>query len=434
MAETGRALPRCALPRPHKPRESAAAGCQSRSALCLDSALAFCSDSPWSTSMLPGKTEMAEEEDIKFITDEKLDFGLSSLSDSREEEHVEEEELRHVDRGVAQRLDLNVQQREGAGRSRECLARWSPLSPEKLEEIVKEANQLAVQLERCSLQEKENASAGALGPAGEPLMPVRLLHKERASPRSPRRETFVVKNSPVRALLPTVEPGTLLPPGKSPSPCTRAAPTPPHLRHKLGSCSTGGERLRKKSTPSKGPALSPTKRPQSSKKPSLQDPPRSRVSPAVGRREPMGPRSSPARPRPAQEPSLPRRRAEPLQEASAGRAKASRDDAPRLPASTRPACSAHAHQTQARSTAAPGPTSCRLVPSGIPKPASRSVLLSRAAVPGRPSQPQPVGHGSAGRRVLPSAAGQRGPGPQQTAPPGSRLQPPRKVTLPSSLR
>ncbi|KAM9148521.1 proline/serine-rich coiled-coil protein 1 isoform 1-T1 [Pangshura tecta] len=440
-------------------------------------------DSPWSTSMLPGKMEMAEEEDIKFITDEKFDFGLSSPSDSREEEHVEEEELRHVDRGVAQRLDLNVQQREGAGRSRECLARWSPLSPEKLEEIVKEANRLAVQLERCSLQEKENASAGALGPVGEPLMPVRLLQKERASPRSPRRETFVVKNSPVRALLPTVEPGTLLPPGKSPSPCARAAPTPPHLRHQLDSCSTGSERLRKKSTPSKGPALSPTKRPQSSKKPSLQAPPRSHVSPAVGRREAKGPRSSPARPHPAQEPSLPRRRAEPLQEASAGRAggdwtgldvplahsaepsapgtsprfpgsshqigslqqprmlprsrgraKVSRDDAPRLPASTRPARSAHTHQTQARSTAAPGPTSCRLVPSGIPKPASRSILLSRAAVPGRPSQPPPVGHGSAGRRVLPSAAGQRGPGPQRTAPPGSRLQPPRKVTLPSSLR
>uniref|UniRef100_A0A8C3TDU1 G2 and S phase-expressed protein 1 N-terminal domain-containing protein n=1 Tax=Chelydra serpentina TaxID=8475 RepID=A0A8C3TDU1_CHESE len=189
--------------------------------------------------------------DIKFITDEKFDFGLSSPSDSREEERVEEEEVRHIERGVAQRLDLNVQQREGVGRSRECLARWSPLSAEKLDEIVKEANRLAVQLERCSLREKENASAGPLGAA-------------RASPRSPRRETFVVKNSPVRALLPTVEPGKLLPLGKSPSPCARAAP--PRLRHKLGSCSAGGERLRKKSTPSKGPALTPTKTPQSSKK------------------------------------------------------------------------------------------------------------------------------------------------------------------------
>ncbi|CAM4610936.1 unnamed protein product [Lepidochelys kempii] len=387
-------------------------------------------DSPWSSSVLPRKMEMAEEEDIKFITDEKFDFGLSSPSDSREEE------VQHVERGVAQGLDLNMQEREDTGRSRECLARWSPLSAEKLEEIVKEANWLAVQLERCSLREKENARAGllgdtALGPAGEPLVSMRLPHKERASPRSPRRETFVVKNSPVRALLPTVEPGTLLPPGKSPSPCARAAPTPPRLRHKLGSCSAGSERLRKKSTPSKGPALSPTKR---TEKLSLQDRPPSCASPARGRREPMGPRPSPSQPRPAQEPSTPRRRAEPLQEASAGQAKAFRGDAPQLPASARPAPGAPAHQTQARSMAAPVPTSRRLVPSSIPKLASRVIVLSRAAVPGRPSQPQPAGRGSAGRRVLPSAAGRRGPGPQRTAPPGSRLQPPREVTLPRSPR
>ncbi|XP_038235976.1 proline/serine-rich coiled-coil protein 1 [Dermochelys coriacea] len=374
--------------------------------------------------------EIAEEEDIKFITDEKFDFGLSSPSDSRDEE------VRYVERGVAQGLDLNVQQREDVGQSREYLVRWSPLSAEKLEEIVKEANQLAVQLERCSLWEKENARAGllgdtALGPAGESLVSVRFLHKEQASPRSPRRETFVVKNSPVRALLPTVEPGTLPPAGKSPSPCARAAPTPPRLRHKLGSCSSGGEWLRKKSTPSKGPALSPTK---STEKLSLQDRPPSRASPARGRREPMGPRSSPSQPRPAQEPLTPLRRAELLQEASAGRAKAFRGDAPQLSASARPAPGAHAHQTQARNMATPVPMSRRPVPSGIPKLASRIVVLSRAAVPGRPSQLQPMGRGSAGRRVLPSAAGQRGPGPQRTAPPGSRLQPPRKVTLPRSPR
>uniref|UniRef100_A0A8C3FYP3 Proline and serine rich coiled-coil 1 n=1 Tax=Chrysemys picta bellii TaxID=8478 RepID=A0A8C3FYP3_CHRPI len=282
--------------------------------------------------------------DIKFITDEKFDFGLSSPSDSQSVS--EEEELRHVDRGVAQRLDLNVQQREGA---RECLARWSPLSPEKLEEIVKEANRLAVQLERCSLQEKENASSG------------------RASPRSPRRETFVVKNSPVRALLPTVEPGTPLPMGKSPSPS--AGPSSDWglrgWQSPQGTVSGGG---------SKG-APHPRK---------------------GGMGGSLGTCLNSALMAPA------------FLSAPSGRAKASRDDAPQLPASAGPTHSAHAHQTQATSTAAPVPTSRRLMPSGIPKPASRSVVLSRAAVSGRPSQPQPMGHGSAGRRVLPSAAGQRG--------------------------
>uniref|UniRef100_K7FQM5 Proline and serine rich coiled-coil 1 n=1 Tax=Pelodiscus sinensis TaxID=13735 RepID=K7FQM5_PELSI len=179
------------------------------------------------------KMELAEG-GITLITDEQFDFGLSSPSDSREEAPTEQA------RPVAHRLDLHGLQQEGVGCSRDRLAHWSPLSAEKLEEIMQEANRLAVQLERCSLREKEKAGAGLLGdsalsPAGESLAPVRLLHKERASPRSPRRETFVVKNSPVRALLPTVEPGMRLTPGRSPALCARAAPTPPHLRHRLGS-------------------------------------------------------------------------------------------------------------------------------------------------------------------------------------------------------
>lgn len=358
------------------------------------------------------KMELAEG-GITLITDEQFDFGLSSPSDSREEAPTEQA------RPVAHRLDLHGLQQEGVGCSRDRLAHWSPLSAEKLEEIMQEANRLAVQLERCSLREKEKAGAGLLGdsalsPAGESLAPVRLLHKERASPRSPRRETFVVKNSPVRALLPTVEPGMRLTPGRSPALCARAAPTPPHLRHRLGSRSAGGDRLHKKPAPSKAPAVSPTKRPQSSKKLSHQDLPQSRGA--------KGPRPSPTRPRPAEEPSSPAGRAEPQQEASAGQAKACGGGAPQLPASARPA-----HGTRASQA-----LSHRLVPSAIPRPAGHIAARSRSGAPGRPSQLQPAGHSSAGRRGLPSAAGQRDL--QRTAPPGSRLQPPRKVTLPSSLK
>lgn len=64
-----------------------------------------------------------------------------------------------------------------------------PLSPEKLEEILDEANRLAAHLERCALQERESAGEGS-GP--------------RKVKPSPRRETFVLKDSPVRDLLPTV--------------------------------------------------------------------------------------------------------------------------------------------------------------------------------------------------------------------------------------
>lgn len=66
-----------------------------------------------------------------------------------------------------------------------------PLSPEKLEEILEEANRLAAQLEECALQDREGAGAGP----GKP--------SSRGKP-SPRRETFVLKDSPVRDLLPTV--------------------------------------------------------------------------------------------------------------------------------------------------------------------------------------------------------------------------------------
>lgn len=64
-----------------------------------------------------------------------------------------------------------------------------PLSPEKLEEILDEANRLAAQLEQCALQERESSGQGPGPLRGKP---------------SPRRETFVLKDSPVRDLLPNV--------------------------------------------------------------------------------------------------------------------------------------------------------------------------------------------------------------------------------------
>lgn len=69
---------------------------------------------------------------------------------------------------------------------------------------MREATRLAAQLEQCHLPPPI--------PSGPPS-----AHR---SPRSPRRETFVVKDSPVRALLPTVEPrgpppATARPPAKA---------------------------------------------------------------------------------------------------------------------------------------------------------------------------------------------------------------------------
>ncbi|XP_044531441.1 proline/serine-rich coiled-coil protein 1 [Gracilinanus agilis] len=126
------------------------------------------------------------EEDIKFIVDETFDFSVPSPSDSREEEEAADPGIpeRPPRRGLAHRSDLNTVAEEPQG----LRLSLGPLSPEKLEEILEEANRLAARLEQCALQERDAIGDGT----------------GRKVKASPRRETFVVKNSPVRALLPTV--------------------------------------------------------------------------------------------------------------------------------------------------------------------------------------------------------------------------------------
>lgn len=74
---------------------------------------------------------------------------------------------------------------------------WSPLSGACLEEMVREATRLAAQLEQCHLPPRDP-------PGPSPGPPGTHSPHSTHSPRSPRRQTFVVKDSPVRALLPTV--------------------------------------------------------------------------------------------------------------------------------------------------------------------------------------------------------------------------------------
>ncbi|MBN3312422.1 PSRC1 protein, partial [Atractosteus spatula] len=180
--------------------------------------------------------------DVCFITEETFDFGIDSPSDSRElcdASMAEEEEVfvgpvRHVERCVAKSIDLNVQgamesQRAGGWGSKAGgdggLLNWSPLSAEKLEEISREANRLASQLERTVL--KENAGDGC-----QESPRVRALRDRQEPCRSPRRETYIVKDSPVKSLLPSVVPESGCPSprpdaeGKSPAAKRRSRRTP----------------------------------------------------------------------------------------------------------------------------------------------------------------------------------------------------------------
>uniref|UniRef100_A0A2D4FP07 G2 and S phase-expressed protein 1 N-terminal domain-containing protein n=1 Tax=Micrurus corallinus TaxID=54390 RepID=A0A2D4FP07_MICCO len=142
-------------------------------------------------------------------------FSLSVSTDCyrQEEEESITCPLELSDKTVAQEVDLNILLEENDGRAKEPIPQWSPLTPMKLEEIMKEANLLAMQLEKCQLLEKQNISSETKLETvveHELFTPIRFLCTETKSSQKSRRKTFNVMNSPLKALLPTVEPVTCL--------------------------------------------------------------------------------------------------------------------------------------------------------------------------------------------------------------------------------
>ncbi|XP_074750052.1 proline/serine-rich coiled-coil protein 1 isoform X2 [Strix uralensis] len=297
---------------------------------------------------------MAEERDVRFVTEESFDFGILSPSDSQEEEEDEESPA-------------------GAG-ARGGSGRWSPLSGARLEEMVREATRLAAQLERCHLPPP--------APPGPPPAP--------RSPRSPRRETFVVKDSPVRALLPTVE-------SRGTPPHAATTTTRPPAKPRGAPTATNVPSTRKVS-----PSCHPTAAPKG--------PPRARVPPPSR----VGP---PPRPCPPQgQGAGTRGKSEPLQAGTSGQPKVRGAAAPCPPA---------ARQPRARATVVPVPSSRPPAPSAIPRAPGRTPA-GGAAAGGR--APAPRGAGVA--RAAPPAAGSG----CKPGPPSSRLRPPRKTAVSSTPR
>ncbi|XP_063274470.1 proline/serine-rich coiled-coil protein 1 [Prinia subflava] len=289
---------------------------------------------------------MAEDRDVRFVTEESFDFGVLSPSDSQEEEEDED------------RPGEGCQHGGGNGR-------WSPLRGARLEEMVREATRLAAQLEGCHLPSP--TSGDPPGPAATPP----------GTPRSPRRQTFVVKDSPVRALLPTVD-------SRGPAPI-------PHLPAKP-----------------RGPSAAT----------SVPKAPPSRNSTAAakgtsgGRGLPPS-RVGPLRPCPPQgQGSGARGRSEPPRGGTAGQPKVRGGTVP-CPPSTR--------QPHARTTTSPVPSGCSPVPTAFPKVSPRT-----PAVGGRTSTPRGAG---AARAAPPTAASGCKPGP-----PPARLRPPRKTAVSSTPR
>ncbi|XP_007947967.1 proline/serine-rich coiled-coil protein 1 [Orycteropus afer afer] len=328
------------------------------------------------------------EEDVKFIVDETLDFGGLSPSDSREEEDVAvlvtpEKPLR---RGLSHRSDPNAVSTALQG------PRFSlgPLSPEKLEEILHEANQLAARLEQCALQERESASEG---PAPRQVKP------------SPRRETFVLKDSPVRDLLPTV------------SPLARSTPSPSSLTPRLRSSDRKGSVKALRTTSGKRPVSMKRESPTCNLFPASKSPASSPLA-----------RSAP-----------PIRSAPPNQgkAGSSGRGVAGPAASARPVLAPQPS-SSNSQRLSRPQGAAAKPSSRLPIPTALPRPAGRMPLSSRSILPGRGGLP-PDSLPSRKGLPRPSTAGHRVPVSQRsnlpvTSATRGNLPPPRKVAVPGPTR
>ncbi|XP_011366189.2 proline/serine-rich coiled-coil protein 1 isoform X2 [Pteropus vampyrus] len=318
------------------------------------------------------------QEDVKFIVDETLDFGGLSPSDSREEEDIAvlvtpEKPPR---RGLSHRSDSNAVAPTPQG------LRFSlgHLSPEKLEEILDEANKLAAQLEQCALQERETTGEG-LGP-------------RRVKP-SPRRETFVLKDSPVRDLLPTV------------SSLARSTPSPSSLTPRLRSSDRKGSVRALWATSGKRPSSMKRESPTCNLFPTSKSPASSPLA------RPIPPIRGKAGP--------------------SGRATAS-PPTPVRPALAPPPSTSNS-QRLSRPQGAAAKTSSRLpVPSAIPRPASRVPLTSRSIPPSKGAL-APDSLSTRKGLPKPSTTGHRVPVSQRpdlpvTGATRSNLQPPRRVAVP----
>ncbi|KAM6217637.1 proline/serine-rich coiled-coil protein 1 isoform 2-T2 [Rhynchocyon petersi] len=318
------------------------------------------------------------EEDVKFIVDETLDFGGLSPSDSREEEDaaVLATPEKPPRRGLSHRSDPNAVAPTFQG------PRFSlgPLSPEKLEEILHEANQLAAQLEQCALQERESTGEG---PAPRQVKP------------SPRRETFVLKDSPVRDLLPTV------------SSLARSTPSPSSLTPRLRSSDRKGA-VKVLRTSGKRPTSVKRESPtcnlfSASKSPASS--PLARSAPQIRSTLPIQGRAG-----------------------YSGRATAGEK-----------ICAAKLWCAAAKPSSRLPVSTALPKPAGRMPPSSRSTLPCRGgpppdSLPSRKGLPRPSAAGHRGKEVFHQVPASQRPNNPATCATRSNLQPPRKAAIPGPTR
>ncbi|XP_066111292.1 G2 and S phase-expressed protein 1 [Saccopteryx bilineata] len=164
-----------------------------------------------------GQAEMQvpEKNDVLLLVDEKFDFdlSLSSLS-ANEDDEVFFGPVGHKERCIAASLELNSHSPEDpCSPASEIPFRWSPLTGEKFVEVYKEAHLLALQIESRSRRQaapvarpEDTGSQGVERFIQESKLKLDLFEEENKtekSPKSLKRETYCLSDSPLMGLQPS---------------------------------------------------------------------------------------------------------------------------------------------------------------------------------------------------------------------------------------
>nr|XP_031319319.1 G2 and S phase-expressed protein 1 [Camelus dromedarius] len=159
--------------------------------------------------------DVPQKDDVLLLADEKFDFDLSlSSSSANEDDEVFFGPIGHKERCIAASLELNNQiPEEPLLPASESHFTWSPLTGEKFVEVYKEAHLLALQIQSHSrnkaapaARQEDPRSQGGEGFIQESQLKIHLFEKEnetKKSPKSLKRETYYLPDSPLRGLPPS---------------------------------------------------------------------------------------------------------------------------------------------------------------------------------------------------------------------------------------
>ncbi|XP_078091637.1 G2 and S phase-expressed protein 1 isoform X2 [Mustelus asterias] len=150
-------------------------------------------------------------EDFNLLSEENSDFEIllsPASGKSDDDDEVFLGPVRHVEKCVAIGIDLNCKE-EGSLKSTETVS-WSPLNTDQFVEVSREANLLAQHFEshvegKSKKMENKMIRNKVVEQFIEESKHKLTLLKGISSPSCPRRETFVVQDSPLRFLPPAIQ-------------------------------------------------------------------------------------------------------------------------------------------------------------------------------------------------------------------------------------